>query len=302
LQQPFAFPSDGLKLSGIVHVPDDLKAGERRPAIVMMHGFGANKNGGPEWVCRQFESWGYIALRFDYRGCGESEGERGRVIAMEEVADARNAVTAMAARPEVDPKRIALCGSSLGAGVAVQATAMDERVGAVILENGLGHGERVIRSMHTPESWSKFLQMMEDGRLHREQTGRSKMIHRFEIFEMPKDLQVNLTSNNSLMHFTAETAASFFMFRPEDAIGRISPRPILMLHSAHDRVCTPEEAYSLARHAGPPFELHLMDGADHFMFVDTDPRVAQTLRDWLDKYFPVRRRDPRAKDHIPHDC
>jgi cephalosporin-C deacetylase-like acetyl esterase len=157
LQQPFPFLSDGLKLSGIVHVPDDLKPGERRPAIIMMHGFGANKNGGPEWACRQFESWGYVALRFDYRGCGESEGERGRVIAMEEVSDARNAVTAMAARPDVDPKRIALCGSSLGAGVAVQAAALDERVGAVILENGLGHGERVIRSMHTAESWSKFL-------------------------------------------------------------------------------------------------------------------------------------------------
>jgi pimeloyl-ACP methyl ester carboxylesterase len=284
------FQSDGLALSGVVHVPDALKAGERRPAIIMMHGFGANKNGGPEWACRQFESWGYVALRFDYRGCGESEGERGRVIAMEEVADARNAVSAVAARPDVDPKRIALCGSSLGAGVAVQAAAMDERVGAVILENGLGHGERVIRSMHTPESWNKFLQMVEDGRRHREQTGHSKMVHRFEIFEMPKDLQVNLTSNNSLMHFTAETAVSFFMFRPEDVIGSISPRPILMLHSARDRVCTPEEAYSLARHAKPPFELHLMDGADHFMFVDTDPRVAQMLRDWLNKYFPCNSR------------
>jgi uncharacterized protein len=286
LQQPITFSSDGLKLSGIVHVPDDLKPDDRRPAIIMMHGFGANKSGGPEWVCRQFESWGYVALRFDYRGCGESEGERGHVIAMEEVSDARNAVTAMAARPNVDPKRIALCGSSLGAGVAVQASAMDERVGAVILENGLGHGERVIRSMHTPDSWGKFLQMMEDGRRYREQTGSAKMIHRFEIFEMPKELQVNLTSNNSLMHFTVETAASFFMFRPEDAIGRIAPRPILMLHSARDRVCKYEEAFSLARHANPPFELHLMDGADHFMFVDTDPRVAQTLRDWLNKYFP----------------
>jgi pimeloyl-ACP methyl ester carboxylesterase len=286
LQQRVTFPSDGLKLSGIIHVPDGLKAGERRPAIIMMHGFGANKNGGPEWVCRQFESWGYVALRFDYRGCGESEGPRGRVIAMEEVADARNAVTYMADRPEVDPSRIALCGSSLGAGVAVHAAGIDQRVGAVILENGLGSGERIIRSMHTPESWARFLQMMEDGIRHREQTGQSKMIHRFDIFEMPKELQVNLRSNNSLMEFTAETAVSFFMFRPEEMIGRISPRPILILHSARDRVCNYEEAFSLARHAKPPFELHLMDGADHFMFVDTDPRVAQTLKNWLDKYFP----------------
>jgi pimeloyl-ACP methyl ester carboxylesterase len=286
LQQRVTFPSDGLQLSGIVHLPDGLMTSERRPAIIMMHGFGANKNGGPEWVCRQFESWGYVALRFDYRGCGESEGERGRVIAMEEVADARNALTYMAARPEVDASRIALCGSSLGAGVAVHAAGIDQRVGAVILENGLGHGERIIRSMHNPESWSRFLQTMEDGIRHRERTGTSKMIHRFDIFEMPKELQVNLTANNSLMHFTAETAVSFFMFRPEEMIAKISPRPILILHSARDRVCNYEEAFSLARHAKPPFELHLLDGADHFMFVGADPRVALTLRNWLDKYFP----------------
>jgi pimeloyl-ACP methyl ester carboxylesterase len=287
VQHQVTFASDGLKLSGVVHVPDGLANGERRPAVVMMHGFGANKNGGPEWVCRQFESWGYVALRFDFRGCGDSEGERGRVISMEEVADARNAVSYMAARPEVDPARIALCGSSLGAGVAVHAAAIDPRVGAVILENGLGHGERIIRSMHTPESWQTFLQLMEDGIRHRENTGTSKMIHRFDIFEMPKELQVNLTSNGSLMQFTAETAVSFFMFRPEEMIGRIAPRPILILHSARDRVCRAEEAFSLARHANPPFELHLLDGADHFMFVDSDPRVAFTLRNWLDKYFPT---------------
>lgn len=287
VQERITFPSDGLKLSGVVHIPDGRKPSERRPAIIMMHGFGANKNGGPEWVCGQFEAWGYVALRFDYRGCGESEGERGRVIALEEVADARNAVSYLQSRPEVDPARIALCGSSLGAGVAVHAAAVDPRVGAVILENGLGHGERIIRSMHSDESWARFRQLMEDGLRHREKTGTSMMMHRFDIFEMPKELQINLTSNNSLMHFTAETAVSFFMFRPEEMIGRISPRPVLILHSARDRVCNAEEAFSLARHAKPPFELHLLDGADHFMFVGADPRVGATLRSWLDKYFPV---------------
>ena len=282
------FLSDGLKIAGFVHVPDGLKPGERRPAIIMMHGFGANKSGGPEWVWKQFESWGYVALRFDYRGCGESEGERGRVIPMEEVSDARNAVTFMASRSDVDPDRIALCGSSLGAGVAVYAAGVDQRVAAVILENGLGSGERIIRSMHTPESWNKFLQLMEEGLRHRERTGKSKMIHRFEIFEMPKEMQVNLTSNNSLMHFTAETAVGFFMFRPEEMIGRITPRPILILHSARDRVCKYEEAFSMARLAKPPMELHLLDGADHFMFVDSVPGVAETLRTWLDRYFPVQ--------------
>jgi pimeloyl-ACP methyl ester carboxylesterase len=270
-------------------VPDDYRPGERRPAIIMMHGFGANKNGGPEWICRQFAAWGYVALRFDYRGCGDSEGERGRVIPVEEVADARSAVTYMAARADVDPEAIALCGSSLGGGVAVQAAGIDPRVAAVIVENGVANGERMIRSMHSPESWAKFRALLDDVAAHRERTGTAKMIHRFDIFEMPKTLQVNLTSNSSLMQFTGETAIGFFMFRPEEFVARISPRPVLILHSSTDTVTNYEEAFSLVRRAKPPVELHLLDGPTHFMFVDADPRVAFTLRNWLDRYFPARR-------------
>ena len=271
-----------------MHVPDDYRPGERRPAIIMMHGFGANKNGGPEWICRQFAAWGYVALRFDYRGCGDSEGERGRVIPAEEVADARNAVTYMAARADVDPEAIALCGSSLGGGVAVQAAGLDPRVAAVIVENGVANGERMIRSMHSAESWAKFRALLDDIAAHRERTGTSKMIYRFDIFEMPKSLQVNLTSNASLMQFTGETAIGFFMFRPEEFVARIGPRPILILHSSTDTVTNYEEAFSLVRRAKPPVELHLLDGVTHFMFVNADPRVAFTLRNWLDRYFPAR--------------
>ncbi len=283
-----SFTSDGLKLSGAVHVPSDLRAGERRAAIVMMHGFGANKNGGPEWVCRQFAQWGYVALRFDFRGCGESEGTRGRVIPSEEIADARNALTYMTTRVDVDPAAIALCGSSLGGGVAVQAAGIDPRVAAVIVENGVANGERMIRSMHTAQSWRKFHELLDE--IVRDPAGAAKRsIHRFDIFEMAKELQVNLTSNGSLMEFTADTALGFFMFRPEEFAGSISPRPLLVLHSASDSVTKFEEAFSLVRHAKPPVELHLLHGTDHFMFVNPDPRVAVTLRIWLDRYFPARR-------------
>jgi hypothetical protein len=42
------------------------------------------------------------------------------------------------------------------------------------------------------------------------------------------------------------------------------------------------------RHAKSPVELHLLDGTDHFMFVNPDRRVAATLWEWLDRYFPAR--------------
>jgi uncharacterized protein len=291
--QPVSFASDGLKLSGAVHIPADLSPGERRAAIVMMHGFGANKNGGPDAICRQFAQWGYVALRFDFRGCGDSEGTRGRVIPTEEVADARNAVAYMASRADVDPAAIALCGSSLGGGVAVQAAAAAPRVAAVIVENGVANGERMMRGMHTEESWRKFRALLDDIAQNPADASQ-RTIHRFDMFEMPKALQVNLTSNNSLMQFTADTALGFFMFRPEEFAEQIAPRPLLILHSARDSVTRYEEAFSLVRRARPPVELHLFDGTDHFMFVNADARVTATLRGWLERYLPAKRPLPRC--------
>jgi uncharacterized protein len=285
--QPISFASEGLRLSGAVHVPDDLRPGERRAAVVMMHGFGANKNGGPEWLCRQCAAWGYVALRFDFRGCGDSEGTRGRVIPAEEVADARSAVAYLASRADVDPAAIALCGSSLGGGVAVQAAAVEPRVAAVIVENGVANGERMMRGMHSEESWRKFRTLIDDI-AQNPADARRRTIHRFDMFEMPKALQVNLASNNSLMQFTADTALGFFMFRPEEFAQEIAPRPLLVLHSARDSVTRYEEAFSLVRRAKPPVELHLFDGTDHFMFVNADPRVTATLRGWLERYLPAK--------------
>src|SRR5258706_7305530 len=139
MEEKISFQSDGLKLAGLVDIPEDYKAGERRPAFIMLHGFGGNKDGqGQKVVGKQMAKWGYVALRIDFRGCGDSEGERGRIICLDQVADTRNAISYLATRPEVDPTRIALIGSSFGAAVAVFTRGAHKRVGAVISCRRLG--------------------------------------------------------------------------------------------------------------------------------------------------------------------
>jgi len=76
MEEKISFQSDGLKISGLIDTPPDHKPGERRPAFIVLHGFGGNKNGqGQSVVAKQFAQWGYVTLRIDFRGCGESEGE-----------------------------------------------------------------------------------------------------------------------------------------------------------------------------------------------------------------------------------
>src|SRR3546814_17416364 len=48
--------------------------------------------------CNMFTGWGYITMRFDMSGCGESDGEFGRVIPLEQVEDTRAALSYLQTR------------------------------------------------------------------------------------------------------------------------------------------------------------------------------------------------------------
>src|SRR6202163_2445909 len=117
-----SIPSAGLPLHGVVRVAESVKAGERRAAFLVLHGFGGNcKSQNVMQPTRVLGEYGYVTLRFDMRGCGESEGEFGRVICPEQVEDLGNALTFLASHPAVDPERIGVIGSSFGGAVAVYA-------------------------------------------------------------------------------------------------------------------------------------------------------------------------------------
>jgi len=286
--EPVTFDSDGLKLAGVVHLPDDLKPQERRPALLVLHGFGSNKASNSAVVpCELLTAMGYVTMRFDMRGCGESEGEFGRIICLEQVEDTKAAHAFLAGRPEVDPDRIGALGSSFGAAVAVYTAGVHDKIAAVISSGGWGDGERKFRGQHaTPEAWAKFTGMLEEGRRHRERTGESLMVPRYDIVPIPPHLRTNL-AQNSVEMFPAETAQSMFDFKADEVVGNIAPRPLLLLHSSVDSVTPTEQSIELFKRAGQPTDLHLTAETDHFMFAEGNTRVRHVLTDWLAQFFPV---------------
>jgi hypothetical protein len=292
-----SFQSAGLRLHGAIGVPDDLASKERRPAFIVLHGFGSNSEGNnvlqPTRVLSEF---GYVTMRFDMRGCGKSEGEFGRVICLEQVEDLGNALAFLAQHPNVDPDRIGVIGSSFGGAVAVYAGGTNPRVAAVISNGGWGHGERKFRGQHrTPEGWAKFTKMLADGREYRDRTGKSMMVPRYDIVPIPNHVKENLAKQNvgmlapnSVEMFPAETAQSMFDFRAEDVVGKIAPRPLLLIHAANDSVTPTEQSIEMFKRANQPAELHLFAGLDHFLFAENSTRVWSLMRHWLDTYFPAK--------------
>jgi uncharacterized protein len=288
MEERIDFDSDGLRLAGILHLPDSHRSEERRAAFLVLHGFGSNKNGGGGTaVAKMLAGLGYAALRFDFRGCGESEGERGRVICKEQVRDTRNALSFLATRPEIDPKRIGVLGQSFGAAVAVYAAGVDRRIAACISSGGWGDGAKKFRKQHaSSRAWKKFSAMLKAGR-RRRRSGKPMTVSRYDIVPIPPRLRGNLAPG-SIMEFPFEVVEAMVAFNANEVVGRIAPRPLLLLHSADDSVTPTEQSVELFSRAGKPTDLHLIADVDHFMFSEQDTLVVNLVRNWLDKHFPAR--------------
>ena len=282
--QKVSFKSKGLAIAGTVRVPAGVAASERRPAFMVLHGFGSNMNSTNVLEpCAMLEKLGYVTLRFDMPGCGESEGEKGRLICLDQVQATSDALTFLAKHPNVEGDRIAVIGSSFGAAVAVYTGGVDARVAGVISSGGWGDGERKFRGQHTtPEAWAKFTNMLEKGR-----RGPSLRVPRYDIVPIPEHLRGHLAPG-SVQMFTADTAQSMYDFRADDVVGKMAPRPLLLLHSSVDSVTPTEQSVELFKRAGQPTDLHLFAETDHFMFAESNTRVRTVIFDWLARYFPVK--------------
>jgi hypothetical protein len=282
------FTSAGLKLAGLLHLPADYRKGERRPAFLVLHGFGSRKDSdGMRIAAELYASLGYIALRFDFRGCGDSEGARGRVICLEQVDDARAALEFLMDRPEVDPKRIGVYGHSFGAAVAVYSAGVEPRFAACISSGGWGDGVKKFRKQHeSPEAWAKFQAMLERGR-DKAKRGEAMMVPRYEIVPIRPELRHHLAAG-SILEFPFEVVESMLAFRANDVVGKIAPRPLLLIHPANDTVTPTEQSVDLFLHAGQPTDLHLVANTDHFIFNEGNKLVVNLVRDWLAQHLPVR--------------
>jgi uncharacterized protein len=267
-RRPVRFFSDGLRLDGELHVPPELEPGERRPAIVVCSGYQGLKAIHPARFARALAPDGFVCPAFDYRGFGESEGSRGRLVPQEQCEDLRAAISFLETVPEVDPEAISLVGWALGGGVAIAAAADDERVRSVVAINPIADGRRSIRFMHDEGSWRRLLERVRADRLRRALEGTSELVHPFEIVRLDG---VTKTYVDDELYREAgfgsevslESADFLLRFRPIDVVARIAPRPLLLIHGAENRLHAPAESHDLYERAREPKRLELLDGSGH---------------------------------------
>ena len=128
-EQDIRFANGPVNLAGSLLLP---LAGDSLPAVVFLHGSGAEGRWASRFLAAQFASHGIAALIFDKRGVGGSSGDW-RVASLEDLAgDAAAAVARLTDEPRIDRRRIGIHGHSQGGTLAPLVAAMSDAVSFVI--------------------------------------------------------------------------------------------------------------------------------------------------------------------------
>jgi len=220
-----SFPNaDGLALRGwYIRPPAD--GSGRAPAIAYGHGNAADRR---HWLplALAVHEAGFAQLLFDFTGRGESDGEV-ITLGVHEAGDLRAALDTLAAKPEVDPMRLAVAGRSMGAAAALFLAANDARVKALVLDSPFADltalVDRVLAGEHLPP-----------------------FIVRPMLFAVA----------GWRAHYTPGSV------RPVEAIRKVKV-PILLLHGDKDTVVPFEDALALKAAAGGKLTLVPLPGLDH---------------------------------------
>ncbi len=133
-----AYRSDGLKINALMTVPNGTKPPTGWPVIVFNHGYIPPSQYSPteRYVAYVdgFAKNGYIVLRPDYRGHGDSEGfASGGYGSPDYTIDVLNAVASIKQYKDADPNRIGMWGHSMGGHITLRAmvTTKDVKAGVI---------------------------------------------------------------------------------------------------------------------------------------------------------------------------
>src|SRR5207247_9249126 len=109
-----------------------------------------------------------------------------------------NAISSLQSSPQVNTDKIAVLGVSLGGREVAYIAARDRRVKCVASMVLVGDGERRMRRFRTEQEWETLMQKVQEDRINRVLTGKSKDLHGFlnegidSVLIMPSDLSSSL--------------------------------------------------------------------------------------------------------------
>ena len=143
-ERPIEFDSDGRRLFGMLYRPEDTP----RAGVVFSNAFGEERKSACRMMvtaARALADEGLAVLRFDYRGCGDSEGAFRDATVSTRLDDVRQAQQVLREQTGVD--RVGLLGLRLGAALAARAAETDDAAFLVLWEPVVAGGAYLVSDL-----------------------------------------------------------------------------------------------------------------------------------------------------------
>ncbi len=201
--------------------------GSKPAVIVLSHGYGDTQDQLLPFAHFLHQD-GFSVLTYNMRSRGGSGGSAVSLGALEQT-DLVSAVDFLAQQKETRGEPVGAWGISLGGATSILAAAQDSRIKAVVDDSGFSDAPNVIQS-----AFSHFIHL--------------------PTFPFAP-LTVGLSEER--------IGVSITDVRPMDVIGRISPRPILMIHCLGDVLVPPDNTERNLSRAGEPKEVWWIPGGYH---------------------------------------
>lgn len=253
-------PSRSQRLSTMVHLPEEYNP--KKPVVLICHGFTGDKIGMNQMnvkLATELESAGYAAVRFDYMGSGDSDGNFAtETIVSGWQTDAANVVHWIGEQAEFFDRPIVLYGHSLGGLIALCHKDPEKRVAARIVfapvVDAVGNLRTTILG---PDLWQKSF--------------RGEPIANFygKAFALQPQFVQDLAENRyDPLHDAAELTT-----------------PILIVHGTADVAVPIEGSHILFERYQGPKEMKVLE-IDHVAAGQHGPWISSIIQ-WLDRTFPL---------------
>jgi len=202
-------------------------AADPRGLVILCHGHGGSRRGTLRKAV-MFNRYHFTTLLFDFRACGSSEGAY-RTLGYNETDDVLGAVDFVREIKEIKSLPIGVVGQSMGGAAAIRAAARCTEIRGVVAEATYAQLEAVMR-------------------------------RRVRLCVGPFAPAI---ARSCYRLGTQKIGTDLGEVSPERDIGRISPRPVMLIQDSLDIVCPRSESnrlYDAARH---PKERWIVPRAPH---------------------------------------
>ena len=214
---------------------------------------------------------GVASLRYDPRGCGESDGAWEETDLFTRIDDARDAIGAMRSRPELDLRRCAIVGHGEGAVVALSVAIGDPAIGAVGLIGPPARSLRDVLRRGVAERARRGVDR-EHPIVAAIDASAEELIERAERRETAMELRVG---DGRVALRLAGWEQAFHT--PALALATMLHRNVVIAHGGADAWSDPDESVLLERvlrDAGNDLLRHQIAGAGHDLAEAGDAEIA----------------------------